>query len=188
MNRRMTFAVTLPEQVRSVVRHLAISPDGSIIVAYHGRRVVRQIVVDGNQECLAIPLVVRQLVIGVEDAPPEVIDVAEIKGSLGESTDGVAAAAVCDACDDTHAMWSAKLERTVPCTRCPTPCEACGAGAYCAATPCDCDCHITTEPIRARSCCGTPIGTPHSPGCKACLLCGAADRDRCGHFVGAGAL
>lgn len=35
-------------------------------------------------------------------------------------------------------------ERQVPCTRCPLPCDRCrrnGTGAYCADTPCACECH-----------------------------------------------
>lgn len=53
---------------------------------------------------------------------------------------------VCDTCQDTHMMTLG--ERTVMCTRCPTPCESCrqryknaGPGAYCASTPCGCACH-----------------------------------------------
>lgn len=52
---------------------------------------------------------------------------------------------VCAACKDTHRM---ELEdRTVPCTKCPTPCDACRGklSAYCATTPCTCDCHRRTK-------------------------------------------
>jgi hypothetical protein len=51
---------------------------------------------------------------------------------------------VCLACNDTHLMWLASLERDVPCTHCPVPCHQCrlrGIGAYCAKTPCVCSCH-----------------------------------------------
>lgn len=47
----------------------------------------------------------------------------------------------CEHCRDTHMMelW----DRSVPCTRCPTPCETCrdGTRAYCKSTPCGCSCH-----------------------------------------------
>jgi hypothetical protein len=46
---------------------------------------------------------------------------------------------VCDTCNDTHRMSLG--DRTVMCTRCPTPCEKCRAGPYCTSTPCYCDCH-----------------------------------------------
>lgn len=49
---------------------------------------------------------------------------------------------VCSTCNDTHRM---KLHgRTVPCTRCPTPCQKCragGNGPFCERTPCACECH-----------------------------------------------
>lgn len=51
-------------------------------------------------------------------------------------------APACATCDDTHRM--ALGDRTVSCTRCPTPCQACrrdGNGAYCAEAPCSCGCH-----------------------------------------------
>lgn len=50
--------------------------------------------------------------------------------------------AVCDTCNDTHRMEIG--DRTVMCTRCPTPCQACrvgGNGPYCEHTPCTCGCH-----------------------------------------------
>ena len=52
---------------------------------------------------------------------------------------------ICRTCNDSHGMWSSALERYVPCTRCPTPCAGCAykrTGAYCAETPCMCDCHL----------------------------------------------
>lgn len=51
-------------------------------------------------------------------------------------------APVCLTCLDTHQM--ALDDRTVLCTHCPVPCNACavgGVGAYCATTPCTCVCH-----------------------------------------------
>lgn len=57
---------------------------------------------------------------------------------------------VCSTCNDTHRMSLG--DREVMCTRCPTPCErcrqrtaGCGAGAYCAVTPCACPCHDPPE-------------------------------------------
>lgn len=41
-----------------------------------------------------------------------------------------------------------------------------------------------TDPAPAAQPCGCAIGSEHSLGCKRCLLCGAADRDTCGHFPG----
>jgi hypothetical protein len=54
---------------------------------------------------------------------------------------------VCSTCGDTHRMQLG--ERTVMCTRCPTPCEHCQAkpqGPYCATTPCPCECHREPAP------------------------------------------
>lgn len=48
-------------------------------------------------------------------------------------------APVCETCGDTHRMTLG--DRVVPCTRCPTPYQACRADAYCAETPCLCGCH-----------------------------------------------
>lgn len=49
---------------------------------------------------------------------------------------------ICLRCNDTHKM---ELRgQTVPCTHCPVPCSKCRyqkIGAYCARTPCRCDCH-----------------------------------------------
>ena len=56
---------------------------------------------------------------------------------------------VCKTCQDTHQMWMSDLERKVPCTACPTPCQVCrfeGKGAYCATTPCSCSCHAPVAP------------------------------------------
>lgn len=49
---------------------------------------------------------------------------------------------VCSTCRDTHVM--ALGDRTVPCTRCPVPCEDCRScgSAYCKVTQCACACHI----------------------------------------------
>jgi hypothetical protein len=47
---------------------------------------------------------------------------------------------VCKTCGDTHTMRLGE-DREVPCTRCPVPCERCRSGAYCATTPCACECH-----------------------------------------------
>jgi hypothetical protein len=49
---------------------------------------------------------------------------------------------VCSTCNDTHAMTLG--DRTVMCTRCPTPCQSCragGVGPFCGSTPCTCECH-----------------------------------------------
>lgn len=49
---------------------------------------------------------------------------------------------VCSTCNDSHAMTIG--DRTVMCTRCPTPCHACragGNGPFCGSTPCPCKCH-----------------------------------------------
>ena len=53
---------------------------------------------------------------------------------------------VCATCNDSHTMTL--RGRVVPCTRCPTPCEACrsrtpgfGPGAYCVVPMCTCTCH-----------------------------------------------
>lgn len=54
---------------------------------------------------------------------------------------------VCQTCNDSHRMPMADRD-DVPCTFCPTPCEACRGlyqgvrlGAYCETTPCSCVCH-----------------------------------------------
>jgi hypothetical protein len=60
---------------------------------------------------------------------------------------------VCQKCHDSHQVWSLEHERFVMCTSCPTPCEKCRSrpigggpgGAYCAETPCSCDCHTNTR-------------------------------------------
>lgn len=52
---------------------------------------------------------------------------------------------ICLTCKDTHSM---QLEdQTVPCTRCPTPCESCRGhlSAYCASLQCKCSCHRKQE-------------------------------------------
>lgn len=57
-------------------------------------------------------------------------------------------AVTCDTCSDTHRMALGE-ELTVPCTRCPLPCDACregGSGAYCRSAPCDCLCHLDLGP------------------------------------------
>jgi hypothetical protein len=62
------------------------------------------------------------------------------------------APAKCPTCDDTHQMQLG--ERTVMCTRCPTPCEHCQAkpqGPYCATTPCSCECHSGLAPKPATA-------------------------------------
>lgn len=66
-------------------------------------------------------------------------------------------AAVCSTCNDTHRMLLGEEGRPVPCTGCPLPCGNCvthfngmAAGAYCAETPCGCDCH-------------RPKAEPHAP-------------------------
>lgn len=46
---------------------------------------------------------------------------------------------VCDTCKDTHRM--SLNDKTVMCTKCPTPCEQCRSGPYCTETPCYCECH-----------------------------------------------
>jgi hypothetical protein len=49
---------------------------------------------------------------------------------------------VCLHCNDTHTMTL--RDQRVPCTHCPLPCGKCrlrGIGAFCARTPCNCDCH-----------------------------------------------
>ena len=55
---------------------------------------------------------------------------------------------VCATCDDTHRMWAQRAESMMSCTRCPLPCRACaineGRGAFCAITPCSCECHSKT--------------------------------------------
>ena len=51
---------------------------------------------------------------------------------------------VCARCNDTHLVTSHEEGRQVMCTSCPTPCGKCrGAhgGAFCATTPCTCECH-----------------------------------------------
>lgn len=54
---------------------------------------------------------------------------------------------VCAVCRDTHLMQirvDGKETKTVMCTHCPVPCDACrlsGKGPYCGKTPCACDCH-----------------------------------------------
>lgn len=80
---------------------------------------------------------------------------------------------VCERCKDTHTMTfhtGSGDERQVPCTFCPTPCESCrgryrqgGASAYCAKTPCDCECHLP----RSRS---APKGKLRSTGERARVL------------------
>jgi hypothetical protein len=54
----------------------------------------------------------------------------------------------CTHCGDTHTM---QLEdSSVMCTWCPVPCQNCragGFGAYCAETPCLCDCHVVQEGV-----------------------------------------
>lgn len=52
---------------------------------------------------------------------------------------------VCDRCNDTHTVKGE--ERTSLCTACPTPCDRCKAGAYCATTPCSCSCHRASDPL-----------------------------------------
>jgi len=52
----------------------------------------------------------------------------------------------CSTCKDTHQMSVG--ERDVMCTRCPSPCMACGdAGPFCTKTPCPCPCHAK-KPFR----------------------------------------
>jgi hypothetical protein len=58
---------------------------------------------------------------------------------------------VCAACSDTRVM--ALGDRSVPCTRCPTPCERCRRAAYCAETPCRCACHAKPDAPEAKCIC-----------------------------------
>lgn len=53
---------------------------------------------------------------------------------------------ICSTCNDTH--WMKLGDGLAMCTRCPVPCERCrmrgpgqAGGAYCASTPCSCECH-----------------------------------------------
>jgi|SRR5688500_5871788 len=52
---------------------------------------------------------------------------------------------VCSTCGDTHRVAYGEDDGMWPCTWCPTPCRECacdaGRGAYCATTPCSCQCH-----------------------------------------------
>lgn len=63
---------------------------------------------------------------------------------------------VCNHCSDTHLMPFGDPCRSVPCTRCPVPCQKCragGTGAFCEHTPCACECHgarETPQPITFR--------------------------------------
>lgn len=53
---------------------------------------------------------------------------------------------ICEVCSDTHIMTL--RDQSVPCTRCPVPCQECrahGTGAFCRYTPCKCDCHAYTS-------------------------------------------
>lgn len=58
---------------------------------------------------------------------------------------------VCSVCRDTHLMpWTTDSgdKTTAMCTRCPVPCQLCrqgGNGPYCESTPCDCNCHETSQ-------------------------------------------
>jgi hypothetical protein len=76
----------------------------------------------------------------VADELADMARAAEVRGWAAEATP--LAPPVCITCNDTHTM---ELRgRHVPCTFCPTPCQACrvgGNGAYCTTTPCGCDCH-----------------------------------------------
>lgn len=61
--------------------------------------------------------------------------------------DGYRREAVCKACDDTHQVVG--IDATYMCTACPAPCIRCRASwasAYCAETPCGCDCHEKRKP------------------------------------------
>ncbi len=49
----------------------------------------------------------------------------------------------CEICQDTHRMTVG--DRSAMCTHCPIPCQRCrsgGIGAFCATTPCMCECHL----------------------------------------------
>jgi len=55
---------------------------------------------------------------------------------------------VCSTCNDTHMVLfrrDGEADRNRMCTQCPVPCRKCagdgGTGAYCAKTPCPCECH-----------------------------------------------
>lgn len=72
----------------------------------------------------------------------------EMAGEPRDRRPTVAAEPVCITCSDTHRMRLRNEEgdeSVVPCTRCPLPCRKCsangGRGAFCATTPCSCDCH-----------------------------------------------
>lgn len=61
---------------------------------------------------------------------------------------------ICETCNDTHRMMMAD-DHLWPCTRCPMPCGKCRGGdsaaAYCARTPCGCECHRGDDRFKAMS-------------------------------------
>jgi hypothetical protein len=52
---------------------------------------------------------------------------------------------ICGVCMDTHQIPNRTDDGTWACTSCPSPCRSCasdgGRGAFCATTPCACECH-----------------------------------------------
>ncbi len=60
---------------------------------------------------------------------------------------------VCDRCNDTHLVYDSRFEREIMCTSCPTPCPKCRRHqeAYCATTPCPCECHAQDWRYRRAS-------------------------------------
>ena len=111
-------------------------------------------------------------------------DIAE--GSIREKREQLSAMAralavaptkpVCSTCSDTHKMYLSEDDgrRVVMCTGCPSPCRTCasngGRGAYCAKTPCDCDCHADSWQYREHRMSKRAVGvvrfsiTPVQPG------------------------
>lgn len=92
--------------------------------------------IDGIETALKLPLP-----IGIETAQGIVNAALEIAMQIAkydafDQAERDAGPVVCGLCRDTHEMPLG--ERTVACTRCPTPCDRCcgkNARAYCAHTP-----------------------------------------------------
>jgi hypothetical protein len=85
-------------------------------------------------------------------------DEARLRRALNrrEPQTGERKVTVCNSCNDTH--WVDTARGRHMCTRCPVPCQRCrvgGNGAFCAATPCACACHVRNE-LRAEQAKGTP--------------------------------
>lgn len=68
-DRLAIFPLDLPDQVRKVISHIAVSDRGDVTVVYAAPMIVRQMMMDDDRGILSIPIALRQIGIRAHVAP-----------------------------------------------------------------------------------------------------------------------